>query len=126
MARRWIAGWKLDVGDRSRLLARFAPLFPDVVADHVTLRTGTDASTPLPVARRGEIVGEVDDGRGIQALVVRIGGTTDRADGSTYHITWSIDRAAGRRPVESNDVIARLGWRPLPEPLPVALRPARF
>ena len=126
MARRWVTGWKLDATDRERLLERFRPAFPDVVADHVTLRTGTNASTPLPRETRGEVVGEIDDGAGVQALVVTIGGTTDRSDGSTYHITWSLDRARGRRPVESNAVIARLGWRSLPEPVPIRLHPARF
>jgi hypothetical protein len=126
MARRWVTGWKLDTADRERLLEQFRPLFPDVVADHVTLRTGTNASTPLPQIRCGEVVGEIDDGAGVQALVVRIGGATDRGDGSTYHITWSLDRSRGRRPVESNVVIARLGWRSLAEPISVRLRPARF
>lgn len=126
MARRWVTGWKLDAGDRASLLERFRPLFADLVADHVTLRSGTDARTPLPRETSGEVVGEIDDGAGVQALVVRIGGTTDRSDGSTYHITWSLDRARGRRPVESNAVIARLGWRPLAEPVPIRLRPARF
>jgi hypothetical protein len=92
----------------------------------VTLRTGTDRRTSLPTETSGEVVGEIDDGAGVQALVVRIGGTTDRADGSTYHITWSLDRARGRRPVENNDVIGRLGWRHLPEPIPIQLIPARF
>jgi hypothetical protein len=126
MARRWVTGWKIDEPDRARLLGAFPPLFPDVVADHVTLRTGTDRNTPLPGATRGEIVGEVDDGAGVQALIVSIAGTTNRCDGSTYHITWSLDRHKGRRPVESNDVIAWLGWRSLAEPVPIRLRPARF
>jgi hypothetical protein len=126
MARRWVTGWKLDPGDRERLLARFPPLFPNVIADHVTLHTGTDHRTPLPRQRRAEIVGQIDDGRGVQALVVSIGGTTVRPDGSTYHITWSIDQTAGRRAVESNRVIAELGWRALPEAVSVRLHPGRF
>jgi hypothetical protein len=126
MARRWITSWKIDQLDRARLLALFPPLFSTVVADHVTLRTGTNEKTPLPAKRAGEIVGEIDDARGVQALVVSIGGTTTREDGSTYHITWSLDRTAGRRAVESNAVIAELGWRTLPEPVPVRLNPARF
>lgn len=126
MAKRWVTGWKLEPRDRDQLLVRFEPLFPDVIADHVTLRTGVDHKTPLPRETLGEIVGEIDDSAGVQALVVRIGGSTDRSDGSTYHITWSIDRARGRRPVESNDVIAQLGWRSLPEAVPIRLKPARF
>ena len=126
MGKRQVIGWKLDAHDRARLLVRFPPIFPDVVADHVTLHTGTDETTPLPTEVHGEIVGEIDDAAAVQALVVRIGGTTARSDGSTYHITWSLDRARGRSAVESNAVIARLGWRSLAEPLPIELEPARF
>lgn len=123
---RMVTGWKLDRTDRASLLARFPALFPDVIADHVTLRSGTDASTPLPSERHGEIIGEIDDREGVQALVVRIGGSTIRADDGVFHITWSLDRARGRKAKESNDVIARLGWRALAEPIPILLHPARF
>ncbi|HEX8412766.1 MAG TPA: hypothetical protein VF637_02615 [Sphingomicrobium sp.] len=126
MQRRWVTGWKLDQAERRDLLGRFPPVYPRVIADHVTLRSGTDESTPLPKPERGEIVGEADDGEGVQALVVRIGGTTHRSDGSTYHITWSLDQARGRKPVESNGVIKRMGWRPLPEAVPLRLIPGRF
>lgn len=121
-----VTGWKLDPNDRERLLARFEPLFSDVVADHVTLCGGTDHKTPLPRETAGEVIGEIDDGAGVQALIVCINGTTDRADGRTYHITWSIDRASGRRPIESNDVIADRGWRRLEEPIAIRLQPAKF
>lgn len=121
-----VTGWKLDPDDRDRLLVRFEPLFADVVADHVTLRSGTDHTTPLPRETGGEVIGEIDDEAGVQALVVRINGTSHRTDGRTYHITWSVDRARGRRPVESNAVIAERGWRPLAEPIPIRLYPARF
>lgn len=123
---RVVTGWKLDRAERASLLVRFPPLFPDVVADHVTLRSGTDANTPLPLDQYGEIVGEIDDHEGVQALVVRIGGSTIRADDGVFHITWSLDRARGRGAKESNEVIARLGWRPLAEPIPIRLHPARF
>ncbi|HEX8415626.1 MAG TPA: hypothetical protein VF637_17360 [Sphingomicrobium sp.] len=126
MQRRWVTGWKLDRAERQDLLDRFAPAYPRVIADHVTLRSGTDESTPLPSPERGEIVGEADDGEGVQALVVRIAGTTDRGDGSTYHITWSLDQARGREPVESNVVIQQTGWRPVPAAVPLRLIPGRF
>lgn len=121
-----VTGWKLPADERRRLLDRFAPRFADVVAHHVTLDAEAGADTPLPREASGEVVGEIDDGTGVQALVVRIGGTTDRPDGSTYHITWSLDKRAGRHAKESNDVIARLGWRPIAEPIPIRLDPARF
>ncbi len=119
-----VTGWLLDRQDRERLLAQLAPAYPQVVAHHVTLRFGTDDGTPLPAAMAGEIVGEGDDGAGVQALVVRIGGTTDRGDDSHFHITWSL--AEGRRAKESNDVIAAYGWRAIAPSLAITLTPARF
>ncbi|MBC7985831.1 MAG: hypothetical protein H7X93_04050 [Sphingomonadaceae bacterium] len=121
-----VTGWKLADADRQKLLARFAPLFPDRIADHVTLDSEAGPDAPLPEETRADVVGEVDDGAGLEALVVAIGGTTDRPDGSTYHITWSLDRAAGREAVESNEVIARLGWRSIAEPIAIEIIPARF
>ena len=118
-----VIGWKLDENERGHLLDQFAPVFADVVADHVTLQLGKGE---LPKERRGEIVGQVDDGEGVQTLVVAIGGTTRRPDGSAFHITWSLDRAKGRRAVESNHVLAKLGWRALASPVPITLLPARF
>lgn len=116
-------GWALDRGEREALLARFPARYARAVADHVTL--AFEPTEPaLPTETSGEIVGEADDGRGVQAMVVRIAGTTDRPDGSTYHITWSL--ADGRRAVESNDVIRKHGWRPLDTPVRVRLEPRLF
>ena len=120
-----VTGWKLPPDERSALLGRFPPRYDDVVADHVTLRVGASADTPLP--RRPEtarIVGRADDEQGVECLVVELDGTTDRPDGSTYHITWSLGR--GRRAVESNDVLRDREWDHLPAPLDVTLDPARF
>ncbi|HEY8611465.1 MAG TPA: hypothetical protein VIL69_09280, partial [Roseomonas sp.] len=50
--------------------------------------------------------------------------TTDRPGGSTYHITWSLGK--GRKPVESNDVIAVQGWTALEKPRPIRLEPSVF
>jgi hypothetical protein len=119
-----VTGWKLHEDDRAMLLARFAPIFPDVIADHVTLDGDASPGDALPIETSGEVVGATDDGSGVQALVVAIGGTTDRPDGSTYHLTWSIDEAAGRRAIESNDVIRERGWRTVEPAIPVRLTPA--
>lgn len=117
-------GWKLDPDDRAALLARFPPRYAETVADHVTLRFSTDEATPLPTATAGEVVGEADDEVGVQALVVEIGGTTARGDGSHFHITWSL--APGRAAKESNDVIGQRGWRAIDPALPIRLTPVRW
>lgn len=117
-------GWLLDPRDRETLLRRFAPAWPDLIAHHVTL--ASQALDPLPAATSGEVVGHVNDGEGLQALVVAIGGSTDRPDGSTYHITWSLDRSAGRTAKQSNDVLRTDGWDTIPNPFPIRLIPAEL
>lgn len=103
------SGWKLDKVQRERLLAAHPPVYPIVVADHVTV----SISAPEPPKEVGNafIVGYADDGTGVQALVVAIDGSTTRPDGKTWHITWSL--ADGRAARESNDVIAQVGWQQL-------------
>jgi hypothetical protein len=124
-AKRNVVGWKLDGDQRSWLLNLFSSAYPDVIADHVTLSSGSDAKRP-PKDTNADVVGQVDDGAGVQAFVVRIGGTTDRPDGSTYHITWSIDRSKGRHARDSNDVIRTLGWQALDQPVPITLKGASW
>jgi hypothetical protein len=118
-----VIGWLVDEAQRPPLLARFTPIYAKTIAHHLTLQANVSESEPLPGEVRAEIVGEADDGKGVQALVVEIDGTTDRPDGSTYHITWSL--AEGRKARESNDVIRDHGWTPT-ERTPVRLIPGRF
>ena len=117
-------GWKLDREQRKELLQQFPPKFRNVVADHVTLATKAAKDAELPEETEGEIIGRADDGRGVESMVVRIGGTTGRPDGSTYHITWSLDD--GREAKESNDVLAERRWEEFDLPMPVRLQPAHW
>jgi hypothetical protein len=118
-----VIGWKLDRDQREHLLSRFAPHYAEAVADHVTLEINA-AAKALPPAVDAAIVGRADDGKGVEAMVVALDGSTDRPDGSTFHITWSLDR--GRRAKESNDVIRDHGWSRFEGAIPVTLEPARF
>lgn len=121
---RRVVGWRLEAEDRARLLLRFPPHYPDVVADHVTLRAGAEPSArPPPEIHDAVLIGRADDGEGVEAMVVRLAGDTVRPEGGVFHITWSLDRSRRRRAVESNHVIAERGWRALPEPVPVRLLP---
>ena len=119
---REITGWRII--DREGLIEYFPPRYPKIVADHVTLRHGTDSCTPLPTACRGEIIAEVDDGAGVQAFVVFIEGTTERGDGSHFHATWSL--GVGRQAKESNAVIANRPWRLIHPPIEIGIVPARW
>jgi hypothetical protein len=102
-------GWTLSPADRTRLLEQFPPAYPNLVADHVTF--AGPKGMALPTIRAAQVVGRIDDGKGVQALVVEINGTTGRPDGSTYHMTWSL--GDGRKAQESNDVLRAHGWQPV-------------
>lgn len=120
-----VIGWKLDRRQREELLRRFPPRYPDAIADHVTLRSDARGdSLPPPVEAR--IVGRADDDDSLEAMVVTVDGTSDRPDGSVFHITWSLDEAKGRRAKESNDLLKQRGWQQFDEPMPIEVEPARF
>jgi hypothetical protein len=119
-----VIGWKLAPAERDVLLARFPPRYANAIADHVTLRARVAEGAALPPPCVAAIVGRSDDGRGVEAMVVQIDGSSGRPDGGTYHITWSLQ--PGRKAVESNDVIAKSGWKPVEPPQPVTLHPACF
>jgi hypothetical protein len=114
-------GRLLHPDDRESLLAAFPPAYPRVVAQHIALEGGEPPDFPLPSEAEGYVVGVADDGEGVQALVVEVGGTTHRPDGATYHIPWSF--AAGRKATESVEVIRERGWTPVPERHRVRLGP---
>lgn len=105
-----ILGWRIDRADRDRLLAHFEPRYSETIADHVTFGHKSEAPA-MPRAEGATVIGRADDGRGVEALVVEVDGTSRRWDGSRYHITWSL--APGREAKESNTVIARHGWEPI-------------
>jgi hypothetical protein len=116
-----VIGWKLDRTEREQLLQDLPPRYAQVVADHVTLEVG---GKDVPGEVKAAIVGRTDDDSGVEAMVVTIDGSVDRPDGSTYHITWSLE--PGRRARESNDVLKERGWKELDHPIAVTLAPARF
>jgi hypothetical protein len=118
-------GWKLTPECRARLLAQFPPRYATPDIDHVTLKSGEEArGAPVPEpAGHAEIIGRADDGAGVEAMVVAIDGSTERPDGGTWHVTWSL--SPGREARESNDVIAEKGWKPV-DPQPLELAPAKW
>lgn len=110
--------------NRSQLLQKFTPKFPDVIAHHITCKFGVPEDCELPIQPNTIfIVGEqIDENRGVQVLVVEVDGSTVRPDGGTYHITWSLDKNRGAKPVHSNDVLKTLGFNPV-DPVPIVVEP---
>jgi hypothetical protein len=113
------SAYLLTEASRAEVLSTFPPRFSEVIAHHVTVRfPSTDLPPPLTSAR---VVGVSRDER-IECLVVEIDGNKARPDGGTFHLTLSLDRAAGAKPVHSNEVIQRCGWEPV-SPLELRVEP---
>ncbi|RYD64491.1 MAG: hypothetical protein EOP83_09585 [Verrucomicrobiaceae bacterium] len=101
-------GWAMDVGERDRFLVQFPPLYPNVIAHHVTHQFNVGEADPRPGTPEAYVVGWIDDPElYVQALVIEINGTTVRPDGLTYHLTWSNDHSKGARAKHSNDALKR-------------------
>lgn len=97
----------LDNDTRDALLQRFPPKYPSVVAHHITVQFGVNPTTAeVPPEADVKVVGYVDSGDGLEALVVSINGSTTRADNKTYHITWSLIPEK-YKPVNSNDLLQK-------------------
>ncbi len=103
--------FEIDDQTRNQLFNRFPPRFPKVLAHHITYNSRAKKDSELPEQPKTmEVVGYATDGESIEALVVAIDGDVKRADGKTYHITWSLDPEQGRKPVHSNDLIDSNGY----------------
>lgn len=117
-------GYELTELGRAQLLAHIEPAYPDVIAHHVTHEFGVYDSLP-PEAASVRVTAVAFDDR-VQAVVVKVNGTTARPDNKIYHITVSIDRGAGATPNDSNRMLADLAnWRAI-DPFNVDVVPKFF
>lgn len=108
MAQRRMPGYTAYVltdESRAQLLKSFPPAYPDVIAHHATIELGGEPGkynygevTNLTVV--GHAAGD-----GVEAVVVEVDGTIYRPDGKLFHITVSIDRSIGKKPVDSNRLL---------------------
>jgi GNAT superfamily N-acetyltransferase/RNA:NAD 2'-phosphotransferase (TPT1/KptA family) len=108
----------LTDASRELLLKNFPPKFPDVIAHHVTFQFGVSKDAPEPPPATLVVEGYASD-ESLEALIVSVDGKTERPDGSTYHITLSLDRSQGRTPKDSNAVIKANGWHPVEHPFAI-------
>lgn len=104
----------LTAESRAALQRVFPPKYPMQIGHHVTHRFGVPRTANVPYGEQTtgwfEVIGYAEDD-GIEALVVKVAGREFRPDGKRYHVTWSLDPAKGRKPVDSNRVIAG-GFKP--------------
>jgi hypothetical protein len=97
--------FKLSDKCRSHILSLFSPCFSKVICNHITIEFNLNKekfeqykkalTSDLILRAYGYAKGD-----GIECVAVAVGDSVDRADGSFYHITLSLDHP--RKPVDSN------------------------
>lgn len=118
--------YELDKKSRQLLAATFPPKYPDFIGHHITYKMVKKTDMSLPSQPKSiKVIGYADDGKGLEALVVEINGKTQRPDGKLYHITWSLDKSAGRKPVQSNSLVAN-GFDPVNPPVEISAKPELY
>ena len=123
-AKRIAVGWKLDGEQRSWLLNLFSSAYPDVIANHVTLSSGTERNGhPRTPARKSSA-------RWTTAPACRrlSCGSMERPVVRREHVSHHVvDRPLqGSKARDSNDVIRTLGWQSLEQPIPITLKGASW
>lgn len=116
-------GYLLTDKGRSDLLTHIEPIFPDVIAHHVTYEFGIYDQLP-PDATYVRAVAQASNDK-VQAVVVMVNGAMIRPDGGIYHITLSLDKAAGAKAVDSNVLIKESDWDTI-DPFNIKVEPKFF
>ncbi len=116
-----ISAYVLSLKSQSELLKMFPPRYDNVVANHVTQEV-SNKEVETPSEAEMKVVGRVDSGDGLEALVVAVNGNTQRPDGHTYHITWSIDSDSGYKPKDSKALLQSKQHTPT-RPVPFGASP---
>lgn len=101
---------------RAHLLSIFTPKHSDILCHHITESFGTHSVDYLPEPSLVIVIGQSFD-ESLECLVVEVNGKQFRPDGKRYHITLSLNRSVGRKPVDSNKVIIDSGIVLLKEPI---------
>jgi hypothetical protein len=89
---------------KKKLYLLYPPKYPEFIGHHITEEFGVPDGTDIPDdPTLVEIVGYIDNGKGVEGFLVEVNGTSDRPTGGKYHITWSINRDKGYKPFHTND-----------------------
>lgn len=91
---------------RKKLYLLYPPKYPDFIGHHITEEFGVPVGTEAPPdPQLVEVVGYIDSGDGVEGFLVEVNGKSERPSGGKYHITWSIDRENGKKPVHTNEYV---------------------
>lgn len=118
-------GYEIEKGSRDKLMTLFPPKYPDVLGHHITEKFGVKDENEIPSEPESVyVIGYVDNEEDVEGFLVSIDGSAQRPDGGTYHITWSIDRSKGAKPVHTNQYIKNA--EKLKRPIEIDVEPKFF
>lgn len=117
------SGWLLKDSSVTQLKNIFDVRHPDFIGHHVTYMFGKDST--LPNEADIEVIGHCVTDK-VEAFVVTVDGSMVRPDGSIYHLTWSLDKSKGAKPVDSNKAIEQSGFKHLDVPIKIYTTPKIF
>lgn len=125
MATKGYNGYELTGDGRAILLDHLPAIHPDVIAHHVTHEFGVGESLP-PHAEQVTVIAHAQNDL-VQAVVVAVNNEIFRKGDNIYHITISVNKELGGKPVQSNDLLTDPTlWRTVSPPLTVAVTPKFF
>ena len=100
------SAYVIEDQSRLQLLEYFPPKFSDIIAHHVTFCFPDQE--PPPKCNEVTVVGYALSQK-LECVVVEVNGSVERPSGGFFHVTLSLDRSAGAKPVHSNRLLKR-GW----------------
>ena len=99
---------------RNELLRHFTPKNSEVICHHVTWKQGAKDNDPLPPeVHEAHVIGYAEED-GLETLAVELNGNTKQPDGRPLHITLSLDRGKGKKPVHAGELLKQDGFKPIP------------
>lgn len=117
------SAWALSDSSKTKIANIFGQAHPDLIGHHVTYMFGNDSVAPeeAKIALVGHCVTD-----SIECFVVEVNGSIKRQDGAIYHLTWSLDKSKGAKPVDSNKAIEANGFKHLPHSIEISTTPKLF
>lgn len=95
-------GYEIEPGSRQKIMDLFPPKYPDFLGHHITEQFGVKDGEAPPQPKRVLLIGYIDNGEDVEGFLVEVDGEVNRPSGGKYHLTWSIDRSKGAKPVHTN------------------------
>lgn len=99
------SAYLIDDVERAMLKVLYPPKHDTFIGHHITEKFGIKPDDVVPNDPQNvNIIGYFSNNL-VEFFTVEINGNTDRKNGGKYHLTWSINKDKGAKPVDSNTYV---------------------